>query len=288
MAARTHSIHSLCRLFAIGPIVLWLSPMAVVASPLDYPTEGCVLQQGIQAACDTSGIKFDLFQDQEIQQDIQLIYSRNFLQSVTGYPYMEGNRINAFLRSLDLDTGQNEFHLPWRDYQLIFNYFHGKDSTGYYGSFGVGNPRMRFFDSDSLVAVGERNHVDIYFVHKDDIGASDTWPSYITDAKEDGDPAACSEYHTNSLSASVGFLGELAPSNPCAVLVTPDSTWHVPGKGSNVRVNHETQHLIDGSQEGSFGSGFLPEQRSMAAEYLVGARPRDADRPENNSLYDWP
>src|SRR6185503_21055894 len=117
-------------------VALLLASIRSEASSIDYPPNGCIpdtLPEGsahaaasmVATACDTTGVKFTNISDPDVAADIQLIYSQDFLPSVHGYPYMTSDRINLYLRSLDLDQGTNEFNINWRDFQLDYNYFLG-------------------------------------------------------------------------------------------------------------------------------------------------------------------
>ena len=99
-----------------------------------------LLSPDVTSVCDTTGILFTI-DNQAVNADIDLIYSKRFIS--TGYPYMDQNRINQFLFSLDINSGENEFHLPLKDFQLGFNTFHARDTTLYYSKFG-GNNNMLF------------------------------------------------------------------------------------------------------------------------------------------------
>ncbi|MEK7347441.1 MAG: FlgD immunoglobulin-like domain containing protein [Candidatus Eisenbacteria bacterium] len=245
--------------------------------------------------CDTTWTRFNTFTSADVDKDVDLMIRKYFRADAvlpapfSVYPYMTNVRINAYLEGLDLKQSENEFHKNWKDYQLTYNYFRGVDSSGYYGTFGSGNPNMQFLGFEQYPpSLAERNHVDIFFFHPIDPGP-DRYPVQLTvsPVNEDGDLTTClDEDERNTVRVSPGFDTVRDPENLFNTLVTPDSTWFVAGKHPNVRINHETQHLIYASRPPKPSIGFPNETFSMAAEYLSGAGLRDAHRPLTNSVYD--
>ena len=274
-------------------------PLTAFSNSVNDPAPACVPQSQQQSVsqtttCDATwnGVLFNIL-DSQINADVDLLYSGRFVS--TGYPYMDNVRLAAFLRTLDADAGQNEFHQGWKDLQLGFNYFHTRDTTQYYGTFGTSNNMLFTFGN---TPVSERNHIDIYLNHKDDNIGADFYPAHsgggqpYPDKKEDGDPNVCDEYSDNAVQAGAGHRGVRGTGscvNNYCIDYQADSTWYLGGHGTNVRINHETQHLFRASRGlfGADGWGFPNETFSMGNEYLSGAGPRDAERPVYNTVYDW-
>jgi hypothetical protein len=232
--------------------------------------------QSLQQCVPTREV-YNSFPLPHLDQDIDLLLSGNF--DATSYPYMDNSRINIYLRSMDADSS-NEFHKPRRDFQLVWDYFHGKDSTRYYGTFGLGNPNLDFDYSN--VPDAEENHVDIYLNHPND-GLGDQYPYQgPAEPQEDGNPALCDEYNLNTFSHGGGFKSTLGS---CGWVSNPDPDWHLSGERASLVAQHEFQHVCF---RGDSGPGFPNEAFSMAAEYLVGASVRDSHRPLVNTIYDRP
>lgn len=288
---------------ALIPFVLsGTSVLCLAQDPFSYPDSGCaatpeVAEEPILAAtCDSSGVKFTEYDDVQTSKDIQLIYGGLFVS--TGFPYLDNGRINQYLAGLNVDALKNEYHVDWSDLELNYNYFHGKDSTQYYGTFGPGAPSCSLFSHLSGIAFSERNHVDVYLKHYLSGVPNDTYPLRCVgagtlgcaDVKEDGNSSSCDEFSNNAIQSGAGHFGVRNQSNPFDIDYVADPTWHAQGKGTNVRTNHEYQHMLLASRRAltsnDEASGFPNETYSMAAEYLVGAGPRDSLRSVYNATYD--
>jgi hypothetical protein len=229
--------------------------------------------------CDATRFFYDSFPLPHLNQDIDLLLSGYYFS--TGYPYMNNARINTYLMSLDADSA-NEFHKLWRDFQLNFNYFKGANPTGYYQTFGAGNPNMHF-DLQGMPDNEER-HVDIYLLHPNDGVGGGHYPSVVSDPQEDGSPTSCADdYPLNSISLGAGFKSTVGT---CGYISSEDPNWHLSGERVSVVTQHEFQHLLFASRGGSSAPGFPNEMFSMAAEYLVDASLRDDQRATDNLKYD--
>jgi hypothetical protein len=224
--------------------------------------------------------------DPFVDFDYDLLYSGYF----TNHPYMSVNQPRDFLRALDLpdSAGKNEFHIGWTDTRLNYNYFHAADTTAYYND--ASTPHMVFFPS-STQQQSDRDHIDVYlFYPPADGDMPGLQPSSIRDQKEDLPIDTCNEYIFNSVqSGAVHRKNRVAP-NFFQAVNDSDATWYASDKVENSVVSHETQHLFYSSAGRTSGSqgGFPNETFSKAAEYLVGAKLRDATRPGFNTVYDRP
>jgi hypothetical protein len=297
--------------------------------PFAYPYPGCIPpdhdsgEHGhgnagllapslIQAvACVDSFSRFAAYDNATTAYDINLLLNWRFTTpGYFGQQYMQASDLNALLHGLDVDYG-NQLGISWTDMQLNFNYFHARDSTEYYGSFGTPE-NMKFpfyigsnwFDTGTQtrvpVPLSEKNHIDIYLKHPWSIGA-DIYPPFdgAPDPEEDGNPATCDEIildstgkattpgTANSIGASAGFKGYRSTSSMWTTVLEPDPAWSAPGGGVNQRLCHEMQHLLDASRTGA-AAGWNGEMRSMAAEYLMGANLDVSVRPAFNSVIDLP
>jgi hypothetical protein len=242
------------------------------------PLSSRSLQQAPQQ-CTATRTVYNQFPLPHLDDDIDLLLSGNYFS--TGYPYMNNDRINVYVKSLDADSA-NEFHKPWRDFQLNFNYFQGAAPTGYYSTFGLGSPNMDF----ELPGVpdNEERHVDIYLNHPND-GLRSQYPYQgPAEPREDGSPSSCTDdYNANSISVDAGFKTTVGS---CAWISSQDPNWHASGDRVSLVTQHEFQHLASASRGANSGPGFPNEMQSQTAEYLVGASVRDAQRAILNSVYD--
>jgi hypothetical protein len=237
------------------------------------------------STCASTWVRYLNSPTTDIQNDITLLLSGYFF-SPQANPYMDDSRINVYLRSLDDDRdGSVLYGKSWRDFEMDFNYFHSADTTGYYGKFGAGNPNMLF---NLPIPTLERNHVDIYLdAPGDPSGTGGNFYPFqgVQSPEEDGNPTTCDELGQNSIEVSgAGYHSFLASDQ--LIHSEPDPDWQLPGNVTNVTTNHEFQHLVQFSQNGSGLGGFPAEVRSKAAEYLAGAAIRDGLRPLRNLRYD--